>query len=72
MSKDVPEDRRRGKEREINKTTSREIKVRKIGLKMTEINNNNNKEYDKREKQKKNKSRDSMQETQSRNEERNK
>jgi hypothetical protein len=38
MRKDVPKDRKRGKEREINKTTSREIKVRKIGLKMTEIN----------------------------------
>jgi hypothetical protein len=47
MSKDVPEDRRRSKEREINKTTRREIKVRKMGLKITEINNNNNKEYDK-------------------------
>jgi hypothetical protein len=30
MRKDVPKDRRRGKEREINKTTSREIKVRKL------------------------------------------
>jgi hypothetical protein len=38
MRKDVPTDRRRGKEREINKVTSREIKVRKIGLKMTVIN----------------------------------
>jgi hypothetical protein len=32
MRKDVLKDRRRDKEREINKT-SREIKVRKIGLK---------------------------------------
>lgn len=37
MIKDVPKDRR-GKAREINKTTCREIKVRKTGLKMTEIN----------------------------------
>jgi hypothetical protein len=37
MRKDVPKNRR-GKEREINKTTSREIKVGKTGLKMRERN----------------------------------
>lgn len=36
MRKEVPKDRRRGKERKIKKTKSRQIKVRKIGLKMTE------------------------------------
>jgi len=36
--KNVLKDRRRGIGRELNKTTSREIKVRKIGLKMTGIN----------------------------------